>query len=227
MKQTLTAALILVSLVIAACGKKSEPTATDAAPPAATEESGAATASASSPAAEPSEEEAERARKQSLMDYSTMEDQYINDPQAQWAASAKASSEFGDDNGEPADSNRAKNVVGAVDGNTWTNNKQDVGMDWLEATFAKPVAATEVRVVFSDGDGVEAVSKVELQDTQGNWNTVWSGLSDVKRDQRGSRTWFVRKFEKTTYQAKAVKVTIANNVQRGYKVVDAVQLVGE
>ena len=82
-------------------------------------------------------------------------------------------------------------------------------------------------MVFPSGDGVEAVSKIELQDTQGNWNTVWSGLSDVQVDRRGNRTWFVNKFAKTAYQAKAVKITIANNVQRGYKVVDAVQLIGE
>lgn len=227
MKQTLTAALILASLVMTACGKKSEPPAADAAASAPTEETAAASTPAPSPAAEPSAVDEERAKKQLLMDYATMEDQYINDPHAQWAATAKASSEFGDEDGSVSDSSRAANVVGGVDGKTWTNNKQDVGMDWLEATFAKPVAATEVRVVFQSGDGVEAVSKVELQDTQGNWNTVWSGLSDVKTDDRGSRTWFVRKFDKTAYQAKALKVTIANNVQRGYKVVDAVQLVGE
>ena len=225
MKQTLTAALILSSLILTACGKKTEPTAADAAPAAATEESSGAAAPAAT--TEPSEQDAERAKKQALMDYATMEDQYINDTHAQWADAAKASSEFGDDDGESADSNKAKNVAGAIDGKTWTNNHQDVGMDWIETTFAKPVAATEVRVVFQGGEGAEAVSKVELQDTQGKWNTVWSGLSDVKQDDRGSRTWFVRKFDKTAYQAKAAKITIANNVQRGYKVIDAVQLVGE
>jgi hypothetical protein len=41
------------------------------------------------------------------------------------------------------------------------------------------------------------------------------------------RTCFVRTFEKTAYPVNAVKITIANNVQRGYKVVDAVQLLGQ
>jgi hypothetical protein len=227
MKQTVTAGLILACLTLSACGKKPEQAAADSAPAATEEQTASESASAPAPAAEPTAEQAERAEKQALMDYATMEDQYINDTHAQWAATAKASSEFGDDRGDPADSNKATNVAGAVDGKTWTNNKQDVGMDWLEAAFAKPVSATEVRVVFQSGEGVEAVSKVELQDTQGNWNTAWSGLSDVKADRRGNRTWFVKKFDKTAYQAKAVKITIANNVQRGYKVVDAVQLVGE
>ena len=229
MKKSLTVALILSSLIIAACGKKNEQTtaSSDAAPATPAAESAAASPSASE-SAEPSADAEERAKKQAMLDYATMEDNYIQDSHAQWASTAKASSTFGDDDGkEPSPSNLASNATGAVDGNTWTNNKQDIGFDWLEAGFAKPVNATEVRIVFPNGDGVEAVSKVELQDTQGKWNTVWSGLSDVKEDNRGRRTWFVKTFEKTPYQANAVKVTIANNVQSGYKVIDAVQLVGE
>jgi hypothetical protein len=221
MQKTLLPALIFVALTTAACGKKSEQASPDVAAPAPAESAAPVTAP------EPTQMDGERAKKQALMDYATMEDQYINDASAQWAASAKASSTYGDDDGEPSRSNVASNVVGAVDGETWTNNRQDVGMDWLEASFARPVAATEVRVVFQGGDGVEAVSKIELQDADGKWHAVWSGLSDIKKDERGSRTWFVRTFEKTAYPTAAVKITIANNVQRGYKVVDAVQLVGE
>ena len=77
------------------------------------------------------------------------------------------------------------------------------------------------------GQGVEAINKVELQDTDGKWNTVWEGVSDVKKDDRGNRTWFVKTFTKTAYKAKGVKVTYANNLQHDYKVIDAVQLVGD
>ena len=84
-----------------------------------------------------------------------------------------------------------------------------------------------MRLVLPDDDGSEAVSKVELQAEDGKWNTIWSGISDVKRDDRGRRTWFVRTFPATAYKVKAVKYTFANNVQRGYKQVDAAQLVGE
>jgi hypothetical protein len=158
-----------------------------------------------------------------------MEDQYINDPHAQWASSASASSIFGDDNGakKSDDINGPDNVIGPVKSRGWMNNHQDVGFDWLQVGFEKPVFATEIRVVFDDGQGVEAVNKLEVQDAQGQWVTVWSGLSDTIPDKRGTRTWFVRKFDKTKSTTKEVKVTIANNVQRGYKVIDAVQLVGE
>src|SRR5882757_116514 len=223
MKQLLTMALILTSITLAACAKKAEQTAsTPATPPPAQQ---------SAPSAAPTEssqDEAERAKKQTLMDYATMEDQYINDPRAQWANSAKASSTFGDDGGaKPSEVSVASNVIGTVDGKTWTNNHQDVGFDWLQVGFTKPVAATEVRIVFQSGEGVEAVSKLELADEQGNWTTVWSGLSATKADSRGNRTWFVQKFDKTAFKANAAKITLANNVQRGYKVIDAFQLVGD
>jgi hypothetical protein len=180
------------------------------------------------PAADKTEAQRELEEKQALMDYATMEDKYINDPRAQWASGAKASSTFGDEDGKtPADSSLAINMQGPVDSKEWTNNHQDMGFDTIELTYAKPATANEVRVVLRHGEGAEAISKVELQDTNGKWNTAWSGISEVKRDQRGGRTWFVRSFEKTAYKANAVKVTFANNLQRGYKDVNAVQLVGD
>ena len=208
--------------MLSGCGKKKELAAQNTPTPAA--------ATQSMPSAvEPSQDDVERAKKQELLDYATMEDQYINDPHAQWAISATASSTFGDDNGaKPSEVNAASNAIGPVDDKGWMNNHQDVGFDWLQLGFEKPVSATEVRVVFGNGgEGAEAVSKVEIEDAEGHWLTVWSGLSDVQVDRRGARTWFVRKFAKTQTPAKGVKITLANNVQRGYKNIDAVQLVGE
>jgi hypothetical protein len=229
MKLSPAIGLVLSAFAMVACGKKAAdapPSVPAVSAPAAPAPAATSPAAAANPA-DSTDAQRETARKQALMDYGTMEDRYMSDAAAQWAATATASSTFGDDGGKvPSSGNVAANVVGAVDGKTWTNNKQDIGFDWLETTFAKPVSATEVRVVFSNGEGVEAVNKVELQDTAGKWNTVWSGISDMKPDSRGSRSWFVRTFAKTAFQAKAVKITIANNVQRGYKVVDAVQLVG-
>lgn len=184
------------------------------------------------PAAAPAnDEDAERearkrAEKEAALAFATEEDSYINDAKGQWAKSAKASSTFGEEPGrEPSKSNVAENTIGAPDTRTWTNNKQDMGFDTLETTFEKPVTATAVRVVV-DG-GVEAISKIEVGDGSGSWTAVWQGLSDIKRDKRGSRTWFVKTFEPTKTKVSAVKVTFANQVETGYKIVDAVQLVGE
>ena len=77
------------TLAIAGCKKKpAEPDAATTTPPAAT---------APAPAAEPAEMTAEQRdaeAKRAKLAYATMEDGYINDPKAQWAASAKASSSF-------------------------------------------------------------------------------------------------------------------------------------
>ncbi|RQP23914.1 hypothetical protein [Piscinibacter terrae] len=230
MKHLSLAALIVSTVALTACGKKHKEETAAAPAPTATAPAPAPTpapAPADDPAAK-SKEQREKESKQKALDFATMEDKYINDPRGQWASDAKASSSFSEDpKNPPEDGGKVKRVLGPVDNKVWTNNNQDIGFDWLETTYAKPVSATEVRIVFSHGNGVDAVTKLELQDTDGKWVTVWSGLSDQKEDNRGDRTWFVKTFDKTPYKVKAVKFTIANNVHTGYKEVDAVQLVGD
>ena len=157
-----------------------------------------------------------------------MEEGYIKDPHGQWAREATASSTFGEStNGKAFESYMPVNLVGRPDEKSWAGDKSDVGFDWFQTTYEKPVAATEVRVALTGEAAGEAVNKLELQDNEGQWHTVWSGLSDLKRDRRGLRTWFVRTFPKTPYKVTAVKVTLANAVVPGSKEIDAVQLVGE
>ncbi|MBC3873787.1 hypothetical protein [Undibacterium flavidum] len=242
MKNAYRILLAISCVVLVACHKKGSEASASASAAAATEqaastattstaksnESAKASAADSASSAEPTEQQAELAKKKALMEYATMEDRYINDSKGQWANGAKASTTFGDDNSSgPSSVNAVANVKGGVDGKTWTNNNQDIGFDWLETTYEKPVSATDVRVVFENGAGVEAINKISIQSTDGKWNTVWDGISDQKRDQRGNRTWFVRSFDRTSYKVKAVKISIANNMERGYKVIDAVQLVGD
>lgn len=218
--RTLVTAACLLAL--AACNKK--PAEAPAAPaPAAAP----ATAAPEAPA-EPSDEQRRAAQQQARLDYATMEDGYLNDAKAQWAASARASSSFGEKEpkADPQES-RAWRATGRPDGNTWSQAEQDIGMDWLELGFATPVQATAVRAVFTGTDAVQAITKVELIDESGAAHAVWSGLSADKPDPRGERTWLVKTFAKTAGKVKAVKLTFANNVSSGYKEVDAVQLVGE
>lgn len=231
MKRNLLLTLLLSSIAISAC-KKSEETSTESTTTANTTSEQTNVATSSEPpaksAVESTEADKEIAAKQKLMDYASMEDTYMNDPKAQWATTASASSTFGDEEGKtPADSNLASNMTAKVDSKTWNNNNQDIGFDWIELGYGKPVAATEVRLVMPNGNAPESLSKVELQDTDGKWNTVWSGISETKNDDRGNRTWFVKSFPKTAYQVKAVKYTFANNISHGYKQVDAAQLIGE
>jgi hypothetical protein len=212
-------------LALAGCKKKpteAETTAAASTPPAAT---------APAPAAEPAEqtrEQREAAEKKAKLDYATMEDGYHNDAKAQWATSAKASSSFNEKQApEDPKESRAWRTTGRIDGSTWSQAEQDIGMDWLELGFDKPVHATAVRAVFEGDNAIEAITKVELIDEAGAAQAVWSGVSEDKPEKRGERTWLVKTFPKTATKIKAVKLTFANNVSSGYKEVDAVQLVGE
>lgn len=224
----LTAAAILS---LSACKKSEEETA-PAVEPAATTAAATPAPEAAAPAAapaEPSAEDAERAQAQAKLDFATMEDGYINDPKGQWASAAKASTSYGSANGKDSsakDSYSPFHATGAANNESWSNNNQSVGFDWIELSYDKPVSASEVRVALEGGNGAKGITKIELIDTAGQAHAVWSGLSDSKRDERGGRTWIVRKFEPTAYQAKSVKLTFANNVENGYSYVDAVQLIG-
>jgi hypothetical protein len=226
--------VITAACVLALAGCKKKPTEADTAatgtPPAATAPA-APTTTAPTTAPEPAEQTAqqrEAAEKKAKLEYATMEDGFLNDPKAQWASSARASSSFNEKQPpEDVKASRAWRATGRTDGNTWSQAEQDIGMDWLEVGFDKPVQATAVRAVFTGSDAVQAITKVELIDEAGAAQTVWSGLSEDKQDKRGERTWLVKTFPKTAGKIKSVKLTFANNVSSGYKEVDAVQLVGE
>ena len=226
--------LIAVACTLALAGCKKKPA--EGEPPPATSQ--ATPAPAPAPAATPApqepaeltDEQRQAAEKKARLDYSMMEDGYINDAKGQWASSAQASSSF-NETPEKAKENpqasRAWFATGAPDGKEWSQKSQDIGMDWIEVGYAKPVHATEVRAVLISSDAVRAIAKMELIDEGGAAQAVWSGVSDMEPDKRGDRTWFVKSFPKTAGKIKAVKLTFANAVSSGYKEVDAVQLVGE
>ncbi len=235
-------ALLLPVLLLAACAKKHpEPEAAPAAAPApATAAAAPAPAPAAAPAPAPaaaavagnnplptpelstdnmSDEQRETAKRQAKLDYSNMEQGYMADPAAQWASAASASSIY-------SDSYNASKATGKVDGSYWSTKDGDVGFDSLEVTFEKPVNATQLRVAVVESYGLEGITKIELQDTDGKWNTIWSGVHSVKADHRGPRTWFVQPIEKTAYKAKAARITKSNNMTSHGLQIDAVQLVG-
>jgi hypothetical protein len=229
MKRNAAVAALILTTLLAACQKRDKTAEEQAA--AAAPVPAPASVPAPVPAAAPAEqtpEQRDMEKKQALLAFGVMEDKFLNDTRGQWATDAKASTTYGDSNGQtPSKSNLAQNAVGAPDGERWSNANTEKGFDWIELGFAKPVNATEVRVVLPHGQGVEAINKLELQDVDGKWVTVWEGLHNEQADKRGDRTWFIRTFEKTTYKAKGARVTYANNLHHDYKVVDAVQLVGD
>ena len=99
----------------------------------------------------------------------------------QWAASARASSEY---RATDYGSNRA---TGAPDvprpadhPNAWTPKLPDAGPEWLELTYSVPVSAAGVRVVQSLNPG--AIMAIEVFDDQGTASTVWKGPDRTRYD---------------------------------------------
>lgn len=231
------AMVAMVALALGAACKKKEKAADEApvtAPaPAEAVDQAAEAAKAKEQADEQAKEDAERAaqekaEKADKLAYAQMEDGYLNDPKGQWASAAKASSSFGSADKAPPDSQDSStpfHATGAPNSNSWSNNNQEMGIDWLQLTFAKPVHATALRVVQTNGVG--SVSKIELIDESGAAHEIWSGADETVQDKRGQRTWLVKTFEKTAYKVTGAKVSFANAVVSGYKEVDGVQLVGE
>ena len=161
--------------------------------------------------------------------YEAMEEGYISDTAAQWAVQATAGSSLGDASSAHAmsDPDRSPmNATGTVNGNAWRNLHDNQGTDWLTATFAQPVHASEIRVAMLGDATVKSITRVEVQDEAGQSYTIWAGESDVSPEWRGNRTWFTRQFESTPYKVTSVKLVFANAVAPGTKQVDAVQLVG-
>lgn len=239
MKPALLAMTIVAVLSLGACKKSDDAAAVDAPAEIAQDAGDNAPTTKNEPAddgAEASDNNADsdaaKARKeqQDKLDYATMEDGYLNDAKGQWAASATASSSNGSANDASPDEHVSYSpwqATGAPNGDDWLNNSQDVGFDWIQLKYANAITPTEVRAVLGDREAPESITKVEFIDTTGKSHTVWSGLNDTKRDERGQRTWFVRKIDKADYMTDTVKLTFANNVSSGYKHVDAVQLIGQ
>ena len=150
----------------------------------------------------------------------------------QWATSATASSTYASDKAPtaktsyaPSAATGAPNVEGYGDnGNAWTTETPDKGIEWLEVKFDKPVNATQLRIRQSYGPG--AIIKVELLGEDGARHMIWQGLDDTQYPS-STTAWFERPFQKTSYKVSGARLTFATNAVSGWNEIDAVQLVGE
>lgn len=179
---------------------------------------------AATPEAAPAPAGPSAAARRAAIDWATRQDEILKDPNGQWAVEATASSTYND--AKEVESWAANQTAGppnvekySDDGHAWAPKNQNGGIEWLDLTYVKPVHATEVRVRESYGSG--AVIKIELQDAQNTWHTVWTGTDTTK-----GLDYLIAKFPKTDYQATHVKVTLATNLIPGWNEIDAVQLVG-
>ncbi len=148
----------------------------------------------------------------------------LGDPQGQWASEARASTQY-----RPEDYS-AKQATGAPDVPAYSDNKRawspsaaERQREWLELGFPKPVYATEVRVRQTLNPG--AIVEVLAIEPNGQWHYLWLG-QDPNRYAKDRIAWFVVRFPKTAYPVQRVKITLDAPAVKGWKQIDAVQLVG-
>jgi hypothetical protein len=154
-----------------------------------------------------------------------MDAKIIADPAGQWAATATAGTQYGKTQYSPAQATGAPNV--STVGNSpdaWCPENKNVGTDWLEVTFAKPVHATEVRVRQNDAAG--AITKIEAIEPDGTAHVWWEGVDPYKAPSVREIVWFAVRVPKTPYLVARVKITLNLAAGSGWKEIDAVQLVG-
>ena len=206
---------------LAACNRPA-PVPVEEAPSAASQAAAGAPSQPPSPTLteDPAEREA----------YQAMEAGFINDPQAQWAATAVAGTtlgEQGDNNLVSLPESDPGQADGPADGVFWRNSHVDQGVDWLQFGFNRPVRATEIRIALTGLASIRSLTRVDAIDDNGDVQTIWSGQSLAVADNRGPRTWVIHRFEATPFKVSGVKLTFGNGVSAGLKWVDAVQLVGQ
>lgn len=143
---------------------------------------------------------------------------------AQWAMSARASSEYRATNYGAIQATDAPNVGKYGDnGRAWAAKAADQGEEWIELTFARPVRATGVRVVQSFNPG--AVVRIEVIDAANVATVVWRGPDTTAYAKNEVGVLSVN-FPATAGEVARVKIVLNEKAVAGWNEIDAVQLVG-
>lgn len=141
----------------------------------------------------------------------------------QWAASARASSEYRATDYSAGQATGAPNVARHGDNaRAWASRLADAGEEWLEVTFATPVRASGVRVIQSFNPG--AIIRIEVSGETGAAATVWTG-PDSTVYPRGEIGVLSVAFPPTPQPVARVKVVLDTKSVLGWNEIDAVELI--
>jgi hypothetical protein len=146
-----------------------------------------------------------------------------SDLSSQWAASARASSEYRATDYSAGQATGAPNVSRHGDNaRAWAPKTADTGEEWLELTFAEPVRAAGVRVIQSFNPG--AITRIEVSNEAGAAMTVWTG-PDPTVYLRGEIGVLSIAFPPTAQPVARVKVVLDTKLVSGWNEIDAVELI--
>jgi hypothetical protein len=104
------------------------------------------------------------------------------------------------------------------DPNAWASASGDMGVQWLELTYASPMRASGVRIYEVNSPG--AVAEIKAKGPNGEWDTLWSGTAS------GNGAPLVLEWPLTSYEVKTIRVVLDTNRTPGWNEIDAVELLG-
>ena len=140
----------------------------------------------------------------------------------QWAVSAIASSQYGDDAWAPKQATGAPDTDECGDTTTaWAAENYDT-VEWIELDYDTPVIPTDVNIIQTYSPN--QVIQVALRDLEGNYQTIYLGKPQDESD----NCPFVLHIpvEGIDWQVDGVKITIDQSVLQDWCEIDAVELVG-
>lgn len=144
------------------------------------------------------------------------------DTSAQWAVSARASSEYRTTDFSVAQATGVTNVTRHGDNaRAWAPKTADAAEEWLELTYATAVRARAVRVVQSFNPGT--IVRIDLLPETGAPITVWTG-PDRTIYAKGEIGLLQADFEPPAQLVKGVRIVLDTRVVAGWNEIDAVQL---
>ena len=146
----------------------------------------------------------------------------------QWAASARASSEYqGQGKEDPSDWS-ARQACGKPDTEeagdlptAWASQAPDRGEEWLEVTYRAAVRPSRVRIRETFNPG--AVVKIEALDPEKKWRVVWKG-KDTTDEAPG---YLEVRLDPPEFATRVLRITLDTSDVEGWNEIDAVQLIGE
>lgn len=142
---------------------------------------------------------------------------------AQWASSAKATSQYGSPSWAASQATRAPNTKSCGDNSTAWASKSDLSIDTLTVGFRVAVVPKLVKVYQTYNPG--QVTKVQVVDVKGIATDVYAAAPAA-----APGCPYVLKVPITgvTAKVKTVRITVDQSVLRiGWNEIDAVQLVGK
>ena len=149
------------------------------------------------------------------------EEEEVGQEIRQWAASATASSEYGNPGWAAFQATGALDTFECGDYTTAWASSSSSTVEWIELTYDTPVCPTEVNIIQTYNP--DQVLFVDLLDVDGEYHDIYLGEPGEMAECPYTLSIPV---EDADYQAIAVKITIDQSVLGSWNEIDAVELVG-